>query len=654
MSYPHSSARPLGPLVLKLVAGGLMLGIPAMLLANMYLAATPDSLFQNRDFITLSMASLAVGGLVLLWIEINQRTRAERMMEDQSEVLRRQALIAANIDTMVLITNEHGAIEWSNSGFSRVTGYQLADIKGKGIAEILQGPRSETANAGQLMETARREGQGFRCEILVYTRDGRQYWADINVQPLLDKNGVLTGHVALMADITARKQQEKELERIAFYDHMTGLPNRQMLLLQLRAALKAKDSRPALIYIKFPRTASLRNSLGHDISDELTRAIVARLREALSEGQVLAQLSASSFVILAPVARPADALAQAYALQSVLAKPHAVADREIHMVSSIGVSVADSENSDPLALLRDAEIAVRAVTTRSMDEVVLFDVEMRQQLEARHKMETDMRRAIYFDSAQLTVVFQPIVDIQSLRLTGFETLARWKHPEKGWIPPDQFIGIAEETGMIVPLWNFVFAEACRYLVRWQRLRPAGAPPLFISVNLSATQFFYPGLMRSVSTVIDVTRVDPSWIKFEITESGLMENAEAALRLMENLKSLNCTLAIDDFGTGYSSLSYLQRLPVDDIKIDRSFIMNMHKNASNREIVRIITELGRLLGKKVIAEGIETELDLHVLRQMHCDSGQGYYFYRPMLPEAAEALVVEQTRLLLEQDTVSSA
>jgi PAS domain S-box-containing protein/diguanylate cyclase (GGDEF)-like protein len=650
MPHRFAKVRVIGPAVLKLVASSLMLGVPAMLLANMYLAATPDSLLQNRTFITTALVLLALGGTVMLWFEINQRAKAERLIEDQSEVLRRQALIAANMDNMVVITNKDGLIEWCNAGFTRISGYQAHEVQGKPIGDILQGPRQIT-NAGQLMESARRDGHGFRSELLLYTRDGREYWADINVQPLLDKSSKLAGHVALMLETTKRKQQEQELEHVAYYDSLTNLPNRALLLKRLRLALQDHETRPGLIYLKFPRMTALRGTLGHGISDELTLTLVNHIKQHLAEGHLLARLSASAFVILVTVKRPGEALSVAYALQSVMAKPYHVADREIHMVTSIGVAVAAADLDDATSLLRDAEIASQAVSTKSMDEVVLFDVAMRQQLEARHKLETDLRRAIYFDSAQLAVVFQPIVDIKDLRLLGFETLARWKHPERGWIPPDQFIGIAEETGMIVPLWNFVFAEACRYLVRWQRMRPANVEPLFVSVNLSATQFFYPGLMRSVSAVIDVTRVDPSWIKFEITESGLMENAAAALQQMESLKSLGCTLAIDDFGTGYSSLSYLQKLPVDDIKIDKSFIMNMNKSSSSREIVRIVTELGRILNKRVIAEGIETEYDLHVLRQLNCECGQGFYFYKPMMPEAAEALVLEKTRELLEGEAV---
>ena len=625
-----------------------MLGIPAMLLANMYLAATPGTLFQDRGFITLALMLLAAGGTLLLWIEIGLRIGAERVIANQSEALRRQALIAANIDSMVIITDAEGTVQWVNAEFLRVSGYQAAEIEGRNLTAILHGPRPRDGGM-PVTDVARCDGLGFRTELQLYARDGREYWGDMNVQPLPGKNDALDGYLILLRDVTPRKQQERQLERVAYYDPLTGLPNREWLLHRLRTAMAQPDWRAALIYVKFPRAAALRRSLGHELSDALTLALAARLQEGLEDGQMLARLSVSSFAVMTPVKRPAEALAAAYALQSRLSLPHAVGDRgEVHMVTSIGVAVAEAGDADPAAMLRDAEIAMQAVSTRSIDEVVLFDIAMRQQLEARHKLETDLRRAIYFETAQLAVVFQPIVDIRDLSLLGFETLARWKHPTRGWVPPDQFIGIAEETGMIVPLWNFVFAEACRYLVRWQSFRPASAKPMFISVNLSAVQFFYPGLAHSVEAVIDVTGIDPSWVKFEITESGLMENAEAALQQMENLKALRCTLAIDDFGTGYSSLSYLQKLPVDDIKIDRSFIMNLHKGSNNREIVRIITELGRILGKNVIAEGIETELDLHVLRQLHCDCGQGYYFYKPMLPEAAEALVREQAAALMRE------
>jgi diguanylate cyclase (GGDEF)-like protein/PAS domain S-box-containing protein len=627
--------------VLKIAVSVIMLGVPAMILANMHLASTPDTLFANRDFMTAALLMLAICGATFMWFEIDSRTRAEKLIEDQSELLSQQSLIASTMDTMVVTVNAAGEGEWCNAGFTRVAGFKVSEIRGKPLSEILSGPRQMQTT--ELLDTAKIEGQGLRSERLLYTRDGETYWADINIQPLLNKAGVLAGYVVLMIETTDRKQQEQILERIAYYDALTGLPNRALLMQRLRNWSSQEAARPALIYIKFPRMASMRSTLGHAITDELALAIVRHLQEQLQEQQLLAKLSVSSYALLVPVKRPSVALAIAYALQEAMSKPYRVADREIHMVSSVGVAVLTDQDEDPVNLLRDAEIASQSVSTATIDEVVLFDVAMRQQLESRHRLETDLRRAIYFDTQQLAVVFQPIMDLRSNELVGFETLARWKHPERGWVPPDQFIGIAEETGMIVPLWNFVFAEACQHLMRWQNLRAKDQTPLFVSVNLSASQFFYPGLMRSVSVVMEMTKVDPAWIKFEITESGLMENAAAALQQMENLKSLGCSLAIDDFGTGYSSLSYLQKLPVDDIKIDRSFIMEMNRSGGSREIVRIVTELGRILGKRVIAEGIETEYDLHVLRQLHCDYGQGYFFHRPLMPKDAEDVVKAQSQ-----------
>jgi PAS domain S-box-containing protein/diguanylate cyclase (GGDEF)-like protein len=648
MSGLFASNPRLLPRLIKYLAIMMMIAVPGLLIFNLYLDqhgaefGGSHDLADRRFVITMLVAATCLMACMLLWLETSQRQRAENVAEEHILELQRNALIAANSDVMVAITAADGRIEWINAALTRLTGYQLADVRGRRPVDMLAGPRSGQQTLQQL-DQAMQQQRNLGLELTAYTRDGREYWCELQLQPLLNKIGSLTGFVLLLHDTTLRKQQQQQLEKIAYYDSLTGLANREMLLQQLRRSLQAENERPAVIYVKFPRAAALRGSLGHDMSDELTLAIVSRLKEAMLPEQLLARLSASVFVIMAPVKRPAQAMTVAYTMQSMLSKPYRVADREIHLVSSIGVSVAASDTLDPEALLRDAEIAVQSVSTRSMDEVVLFDISMRQDLEQRHMLESDLRRAIYFDSDQLCCAFQPIMDLTNLQLVGFETLARWKHPERGWIPPDKFIAIAEETGMIVPLWNFVFTEACRALIKWQQLRGTRQPSLFISINLSATQFFYPGLIRSLSNVIEMTQINPTWLKFEITESGLMENAEAALHQMESIKALGCSLSIDDFGTGYSSLSYLQKLPVDDIKIDRSFILAMHKGPENREIVRIITELGRILGKKVIAEGIETEQDLRVLQSLRCDMGQGYYFHKPLLGDAAEALVTELTR-----------
>ncbi|MBI1274248.1 MAG: EAL domain-containing protein [Alphaproteobacteria bacterium] len=655
----RSFAR-LMPLAIKALAIFLMAAIPLLLILNLYLGRQSanllpmlssvqpelDGLFNRQFTLTLVTALASVLASFLLWHQASRRQRSEELSSDQLMKLQRNALVAANSTVMVAITGKDGKVEWINAAFAQATGYQIAEARGRDLIGMLNCPRGEQKTVALLREAVE-TGSNIKHEVLACNRDGNEYWAEISLQPTLRREGELDGFVAMLHDISTRKMQQQQLERVAYYDSQTGFANRALLLRRLREVLQSGTSRPSLIHIKFPRATIMRSALSQDMGEELTLAITARLREALTEEQLPVRLSGSAFAVMAPVKRPAEAMTIAYTIQSALAKPYRIADREVHLIASIGVAVADAEamgaeDADYGGMLRDAEIAAHSVTTKNMDEVVLYDITMRQRLEERARVESDLRRAIYFDTTQMHCAFQPILDLETLQLRGFETLARWNHPERGWIPPDKFIAIAEDTGLIVPLWNYVFSESCRNLMKWQRMRPANLHPLFISVNLSATQFTYPGLIRAASNVIEMSRINPAWIKFEITESGLMENAEAALAQMESIKALGCTLAIDDFGTGYSSLSYLQKLPVDDIKIDRSFIMSMHKAPENRELVRIITEIGRILGKKVIAEGIETEQDLIALRHLKCDMGQGYYFHKPLFAEDAEKLVAGTT------------
>lgn len=592
----------------------------------------------HRTIAALCAALAVVIGCLLLFMEAQQRQSIQMAAQRNLGELQRSAVIAAHQELMVAMLDSEGKLDWCNGRFAQAFNIRHSE-QGHHISDLLSDARVSTDPLQQICTSVvlARETQ---CDLSLVTREGLSQWYDVNIKPLHDRQGRVTGLIMLMADITPRRIQQQQLETMAYYDLATNLPNRSYFLKTLRTMLQRDQDRPTLLYIRFPRAASMRGSLGNEMSDELVRAIVTRLQDALPAEHVLGRLSGSSFAIIAPIQQPDQAMSFAKTIQGVLARPYTVTDREIQMVSSIGVTVAGKEQRDPAALLRDAEIAMQQVASSSIDEVVLFDVAMRQTLEERQSIENDLRRAIYFEPDQLMVAFQPIMDLTTLDLIGFEALARWKHPKLGFVPPDKFIQIAEETGLIVPLWNGIFANACRQVIRWHQVLEKSDRQLFCSVNLSSVQFFYPGLLKSLSSVIEMTGVHPAWLKFEITESGMMEHADAVLDQLNKIKELGSSLSIDDFGTGYSSLSYLQRLPVDDIKIDRSFVLAMQKTQQDREIVRIITELGRILKKRVIAEGVETEADLLMLRQLGCEAGQGYYFHKPLFAEAAMDVVLK--------------
>ncbi len=440
------------------------------------------------------------------------------------------------------------------------------------------------------------------------------------------------------SQLLQKKQASNTEEALATTgtDAVTQLPLRQSFLDSISRWL-FQEHRGAVLMVRFPRAPLLRSSLGPEAADALMLAIAQRLKEQTLPIGAVGRLSSSSFGLLLDVPGSAEAAAAAYALSSSLAKPFQLGAREVQLSSIMGIAMLEGLQ-EASAALHHAEIAAQSSQSGGRDDVVLFDMKMRRSIEERHEIETDLRRAIYFEREQLSLAYQPIVELNSTRLSGFEALIRWKHPQKGFISPVDFISIAEQTGLIVPLWHFVFSLACRQLLEWQMLRPRGTPPLFISVNLSSFQFFYPGLLKSVQAMVELTGVEPAWVKLEITESGLMENAELALQQLNALKEIGFSLSIDDFGTGYSSLSYLHQLPADDLKIDRSFVRNMNSAEDNREIVRTISQLGRLLGMQVTAEGIETIEELRALRQLKCDFGQGYYFARPMPAAEAEVLV----------------
>ncbi|MFC7332755.1 EAL domain-containing protein [Rhodocista pekingensis] len=433
-----------------------------------------------------------------------------------------------------------------------------------------------------------------------------------------------------------RVRTEMRLHRLAFYDPVTELPNRSFLLQDLQRALAVGED-PALLIISLDRYKTLAGSLGFTAADRLVAAVARRLEGCLGPGDKLARVDGGEFAVLVPAARGAEGAGLiSHAVREALRNPVEVEGREVFVTASLGVVSSAQAHGLPMEVLRNAEIAALEAES-SGGGTRSFEAAMRARLTERYDLYDRLRRAVYF-SGGIRTAYQPIVDLADGRLLGFEVLARWQDPDRGEISPSEFIPIAEETGLIVPLGNQILMQGCRQIGRWNKLRPDC--PLYVSVNLSPYQMD-PGridLARWVRGVLELTGADPSWVKLEITESGLIANASNAVEVLHRLRDLGVGLAIDDFGTGYSSLSYLQRLPVESIKIDRSFIAGMGESVQGTELVRTIVQLARILGFSVVAEGIETPDQLEQVRALGCGRGQGFHFAKPLTPWEAEALV----------------
>ncbi len=481
------------------------------------------------------------------------------------------------------------------------------------------------------------DGESVVSEAWTIQPDDRQRYFLRMHAPHRAPNGAVVGYFIVMQDMTERRQTEDDLFRLAYYDPVTGLANRLMLLKHL-ADYRAMGEPFTLIILDIDRFADVRTSLGQGFANELLDDLAHRMGAHGAAFDLIARVSDHAFALL--IAGPCDRPVVESAVEelaTIVRSARSNSGGTVFLSASIGVAVALPSHERPEDVLRDAEIATGRARELGGGRQSWFDPAMHGQVVEQVRLEHDLRGAMA-SGTDLWVAYQPIVEMVTSGLAGFEALVRWNHPERGNIPPGVFIPIAESTGLVVTLGTWVLREACRQIAIWQEEREPGSAPLFISVNLSTRQLADPNFVDVVRQVLRETGVEPSWLKLELTESAVMDKAEQSIRLLQELRALGVKLSIDDFGTGYSSLSYLHKLPIDSLKVDRSFVSAMHQSEENRAIVRIILDLARLLGFDVIAEGIETSADANLLRALACDYGQGYHFARPLPPAEAGKLV----------------
>jgi diguanylate cyclase (GGDEF)-like protein len=451
----------------------------------------------------------------------------------------------------------------------------------------------------------------------------------------------LSEHIAEQERISLALQESKEhFRHAAFHDALTGLPNRALLTDHLKLAIERAKRREdhlfAVLFLDLDRFKNINDSLGHTIGDQLLISIARRVEGCLRPMDTVARLGGDEFAILLDGLEEFNhAIHVAERVQEELTKPFTLKGHEVYTTASIGIALSTTGYDQPENILRDADIAMYRAKDNGKARYELFDTVMHTRAVALLKLENDLRRAI--ERQEFRVYYQPIVSLESNQIAGFEALVRWEHPERGMVSPDEFIPLSEETGLIGEIGEWVLRESCRQVRQWQI---SSQRQLTLSVNLSGKQFIQPNLIGVIKNILSETDFNPRWLKLEITESVVMENAEAATSMLLQLRDLGAHLSIDDFGTGYSSLSYLHRFPVSTLKIDRSFIGRMGEGGENSEIVRTIMTLANNLGMEVVAEGIETEEQLAQLKALKCEYGQGYLFSKPVDAETASGLIHE--------------
>lgn len=461
-----------------------------------------------------------------------------------------------------------------------------------------------------------------------------------------DEDGVAYRMAGSLSDVTERKVAEQQLLHDALHDHLTSLPNRSLLLERLGRVIERAHRNESLIYavlfLDLDQFKVVNDSLGHQAGDRLLIEIGQRLEKLLRSSDTLARLGGDEFVVLLEDLASAEAAwAVAERIQEELLRPFEINGQLLVSSASIGIVIGPSESERPEDILRDADIAMYRAKAGGKARYALFDSSLRERAMTRLEMESDLRNAL--GRQELKVYYQPILSLETGKVAGFEALLRWIHPTRGMILPSEFIPLAEETGLILPIGAWVISEACRQLRRWQKIRP-GQPPLYMNVNISSRQFAQPGLVKYIQQVLDETGLDPRTLKLEITEHTIMDISSNAAAVLAQLRDLGVHVLIDDFGTGYSSLGYVHNFPIDTIKIDRIFISQMGVNGCQADIARTIINLAHDLGIGTIAEGIETEEQLERLRSMDCELGQGWLFSKALSQERTEVFLNRTAQL----------
>jgi diguanylate cyclase (GGDEF)-like protein/PAS domain S-box-containing protein len=495
-----------------------------------------------------------------------------------------------------------------------------------------------------------RSGEKLVQEYRLCSADGRDVWIRDEMTVVFDRQ---TGEDPLFygvfLDVSDRKRMETELERLALYDPLTGLPNRALFGDRLRQVLsrRGREAATAVYFLDLDRFKRINDSLGHGAGDAVLREVAERLASVVRPEDTVARFGGDEFTILCEsVGGVLEAVAIADRLQRPLRNPLSLGGAELRLSASIGVALVEADdNGDGQHLIEDADAAMYRAKERGGARTELFDSAMRENAVRAMRIEQELQRAL--EEGELRLHYQPSVDLATGQVVGAEALVRWEHPKRGLIVPDRFLGVAEETGLIVPLGTWVLGEACRQLAEWQG-RPETAH-LHLSVNLSARELTHPDAVSTVLSAVRESGIDPRALTIEVTESTAMADGDTGFRALRDLSSVGIRVAIDDFGTGYSSLEQLRRMPVDIVKVDRSFVSGMAADSTDREIVAAVVGMGRALKLCVVAEGIETPEHAEALQELGCDIGQGF-LYAKALPAAELEELAQSGRYITQSPT----
>jgi diguanylate cyclase (GGDEF)-like protein/PAS domain S-box-containing protein len=545
--------------------------------------------------------------------------------KEAEEKLRLSATVIEHIADGVVVLDAQGTIVAVNPAFTLITGYTEAEAVGKDRTLTRSG-RHEPAFYEEMWQEQLEKGF-WRGELWSLRKNGELYLEFLTVSAVRDPGGATTHYVGVFSDITKAKESQEKLDHLAHHDPLTQLPNRLLFHDRLQHALQRASrvgEQLALLFIDLDRFKNVNDTLGHHIGDELLKQVAKALQDRLREGDTLARLGGDEFIVLLEsIDNQYGASLVAEKLVQMFEEPFMVAGHELFVTCSVGISLFPDDASDLNMLIRNADVAMYQAKARGRNGFSFYAPSMTGEGVERLRLETFLRRSI--EKEEIFLNYQPQVEIDTGRLIGVEALVRWNHPELGLIPPIRFIPLAEDTGFINQLGKWVLHEACRQMVRWQ---DAGLHVPKIAVNLSAKQFERGSIVNMVADILHDTGLEPQRLQLEVTESVIMNTGDAMV-FINDLHSIGVALAIDDFGTGYSSLAYLKQLPVQTLKIDRSFIKDISTDVNDEAIAIAIIQLGKSMNLSVIAEGVETEEQAAFLLRHGCNLAQGYFYSRPL-------------------------
>jgi diguanylate cyclase (GGDEF)-like protein/PAS domain S-box-containing protein len=567
---------------------------------------------------------------------IERAANLEALFEEKE----RAQVTLNSIGDAVISTDVSGRITYLNAIAERLTGWPNEQAIGQPFQEVFRIVNATTREAApNPMTLAIREDKtvGLTPNCVLIRRDGVEAAIEDSAAPIHDRRGQVTGAVMVFHDVSAARAMSLKMSHLAQHDNLTNLPNRALMndrLVEAIALSKRYGRKLALLFLDLDRFKQVNDSLGHVIGDRLLRSVARRLCSSVRSSDTVSRQGGDEFVILLWEVRCAeDAAIAADNILHALRQPHFVDQHAIFVTASIGIVTYPDDGTDAETLLNNADFAMYHAKDNERDSYQFFNADMCLRAVERQSIEADLRIAI--ERQEFVLHYQPKIDLLTGEIVGVEALIRWSHVQRGLIPPVQFIAIAEESGLIVPIGRWVLREACRQARAWQL---AGLAPVRIAVNISSVELRAPHFALGVSAILTETGLDPHYLELELTETFLMQDSKSTLVVLKELTDIGVMLALDDFGTGYSSLSYLRRFPISTLKIDKAFVNGLTADLNDASIVTAVIGMGNNLNLRVIAEGVETREQLEFLREHNCPFGQGFYFSRPLAPKEMGALL----------------